>query len=156
MSAAPLSPKNPVSHGIQAIFWIYLHLLEFNLSNQVHNPEEDKRNKPWRPLPSGRISLERAITLKRIAIVACLLISLHYGVQVFYASLLFAIFIPMHHELHGDQHWLTKNLMNAVGYSCFGIGSTLIACEHYINFIFFAMLEAELWRPSASGRSIKA
>ena len=136
MGAAPLSPINPLYHAIQAIFWIYLHLLEFNLANQVRDPEEDKRNKPWRPLPSGRISLENAIILKRVSTVACLLLSLHYSAQVFYASLLFAILIPMYHELHGDQHWFTKNLMNAVGYGCFSIGSTLIACEPNITFIF--------------------
>ncbi|KAF8164744.1 UbiA prenyltransferase family [Crassisporium funariophilum] len=129
LGAAPLSPTRRLSHAIQAIVWIWLHLLQFNLANQVRDPEEDRRNKPWRPLPSGRISLANAYILKRIATVACLLVSWYYSSRVFIASAFFAVLIPMYHEMHGDRHWLTKNLMNSLGYACFAIGSTLIAAS---------------------------
>ncbi|KAF8959405.1 UbiA prenyltransferase family-domain-containing protein [Flammula alnicola] len=127
LGAAPLSPTHRLSHAIQAVVWIWLHLLEFNLSNQIRDPDEDLRNKPWRPLPSGRISLANARVLKYVVTALCLVVSFSYNLHVFYASASFACLIPMYHELHGDQHWLTKNLMNAVGYSCFATGSTLIA-----------------------------
>jgi 4-hydroxybenzoate polyprenyltransferase len=128
LGAAPLSRTNRISHAIQAIFWIYIHLLQFNLANQVRDPEEDLRNKPWRPIPSGRITFTNALIFRYLAPVLCMTISACYSTRVFYSSALFALLIPMYHELHGDQHWLSKNLMNAVGYAFFAIGSTLIAC----------------------------
>ncbi|KAF8905771.1 UbiA prenyltransferase family [Gymnopilus junonius] len=120
LGAAPLSPTNRV-------FWIWLHLLHFNLANQVRDPEEDMRNKPWRPLPSGRISLSTARVFRYLMPLVCMVVSLCYSRTIFYASAFFAALVPMYHELHGDAHWLSKNLMNAVGYACFAIGSTLIA-----------------------------
>ncbi|KAF4615939.1 hypothetical protein D9613_011359 [Agrocybe pediades] len=127
IGAAPLSPVDSVSHAIQAVVWIWMHLLHFNLSNQVRDPEEDLANKPWRPLPSGRITLENARMFRYIAPFVCMIVSLLYSPAVFYASTAFAILIPMYHELHGDQHWLSKNLMNAIGYACFATGATLVA-----------------------------
>jgi 4-hydroxybenzoate polyprenyltransferase len=94
----------------------------------VRDPEEDLRNKPWRPLPSGRITLRNALIFRYLAPVLCVTLSACYSARIFYASAFFALLIPMYHELHGDQHWLSKNLMNAVGYACFAIGSTLVAC----------------------------
>ncbi|KAJ3513367.1 hypothetical protein NLJ89_g2987 [Agrocybe chaxingu] len=140
LGAAPLSPTRSLSHALQSILWIYLHVFHFNLCNQVRDPMEDKRNKPWRPLPSGRITLTNAIRLKRIAITACLLLSLCYSPIVFYSSAFFAALVPMYHELHGDQHWLSKNLMNAVGYACFAIGSTLIASADRYKLDFVSSL----------------
>ncbi|KDR74291.1 hypothetical protein GALMADRAFT_250079 [Galerina marginata CBS 339.88] len=127
LGAAPLSPTNRMSHAIQAVVWIWLHLLHFNLANQVRDPEEDMRNKPWRPLPSGRITLANARRLRYLAPLICMLNSLCYSRTIFFASAFFAALVPMYHELHGDSHWLSKNLMNAVGYTCFAMGSTLIA-----------------------------
>ncbi|PPQ66605.1 hypothetical protein CVT24_006916 [Panaeolus cyanescens] len=129
LGAAPLSPTRRFAHAIQAIFWIYLHLFQFNLANQVRDPEEDRQNKPWRPLPSGRITLKNAYRLKKLAIATCLFVSWCYGYRVLRTSAFFSILIPAYHELHGDSHWLSKNLMNAVGYACFASGSTLIASK---------------------------
>ena len=127
MGAAPLSPSHPVSHAIQCALWVWLHVLQFNLSNQVRDPEEDIRNKPWRPLPSGRITLANVFILKYLTTATCLLVSYYYSHCVFVSSAFLSLLIPMYHEMHGDQHWLSKNLMNSVGYTCFAIGSTLVA-----------------------------
>lgn len=127
MGAAPLSSTHRASHAIQSILWLWLHVLQFNLSNQVRDPEEDKRNKPWRPLPSGRITLAQAIILKYITIATCLLLSYSYSPCVLISSASLSLIIPLYHEMHGDQHWLTKNLMGGGGYACFATGCTLVA-----------------------------
>ncbi|KAF9040692.1 UbiA prenyltransferase family [Panaeolus papilionaceus] len=129
LGAAPLSPTRRFAHAIQAVLWIYLHLFQFNLSNQVRDPEEDRQNKPWRPLPSGRITLKNANRLKKLSIAACLFASWCYGWRLLRISAFFTVLIPAYHELHGDSHWISKNLMNAVGYACFASGSTLIASK---------------------------
>ncbi|KAH9483180.1 Fumagillin beta-trans-bergamotene synthase [Psilocybe cubensis] len=127
LGAAPLSPTNSLSHAVQAIFWLWLHLLHFNLANQVHDPEEDMINKPWRPIPTGRITLAQATVLRYLAPFVCMAVSLLYSRAVFYAALIFAILVPIYHEAKGDSHWLSRNFMNAFGYACFSTGSTLIA-----------------------------
>ena len=127
MGAAPLSSNCRASHAIQCVLWVWLHVLQFNLSNQVRDPEEDRRNKPWRPLPSGRITLANALVLKYMTTATCLLLSYSYSPCVLMSSAFLSLLIPLYHEMHGDQHWLSKNLMNAIGYACFATGSTLVA-----------------------------
>ena len=122
-----MSPTHQTSHVIQCVLWLWLHILQFNLSNQVRDPEEDKRNKPWRPLPSGRITLANALILKYITTVVCLSVSYSYSTCVLISSASLSLAIPIYHEMHGDQHWLSKNLMNSIGYSCFATGATLVA-----------------------------
>ena len=140
MGAAPLSPTHPASHASQCVLWVWLHVLQFNISNQLHNPEEDIRNKPWRPLPSGRITLANVFILKYMTTATCLLLSYAYSPCVLVSSATLSLSIRLYHEMHGDQHWLSKNLMNSVGYACFATGATLVAglshfCTH-INLIF--------------------
>ena len=127
MGAAPLSPTHPASHAIQCVIWMWLHVLQFNLSNQLHDPEEDIRNKPWRPLPSSRITFANAFILKYMTTATCLLVSYYYSPCVFVSSASLSLLIRLYHEMHGDQHWLSKNLMNSVGYGCFATGGTLIS-----------------------------
>lgn len=60
---------------------VWMDLLVFDISNQ-RQPEsvvEDAANKPWRPLPSGRITPDGARRLLLIAIPACIAKSLILG-----------------------------------------------------------------------------
>lgn len=59
----------------------------------------------------------------------CLLLSYYYSPCVLVSSASLTLLIRLYHEMHGDQHWLTKNLMNSVGYACFATGSTLVAAS---------------------------
>jgi 4-hydroxybenzoate polyprenyltransferase len=131
-----LSPTHPACHAIQCVLWAWLHVLQFNLANQLHNPEEDIRNKPWRPLPSGRITLANVFILKYMTTAICLLLSYSYSLYVLVSSASLTVLIRLYHEMHGDQHWLWKNLMNSAGYTCFATGSTLVAG---ISSLFFSV-----------------
>ncbi len=126
--AAPLSRTNTISHALQAIFWMWLHLLGFNLCNQARgSTTEDLCNKPWRPLPSGRITMANAMTLKVFVIASCMIISYSYSLPVFYASVFLWFFTTVYHEGCGEHHYITRNLLNGLGYGCFALGETLIA-----------------------------
>jgi hypothetical protein len=84
-------------------------------------------NKSSRPIPSGQISLERAVVLRWALPPVCLFTSACYSSKVLGASFVLTLFIIFYNELKAHWHWFSKNLITAVGYACFEIGSTLIA-----------------------------
>ncbi len=55
--------------------WIFLHLLLCDVSNQSTSSLEDEANKPYRPIPSGRLSDEAAKRLLVVLYGVCLLVS---------------------------------------------------------------------------------
>ncbi|KAH9853014.1 UbiA prenyltransferase family-domain-containing protein [Lenzites betulinus] len=107
------------------VIWIWLHLLQFCLSNQCLSPEEDASNKPWRPIPSGRITVANARSLRWAMLAVCLSVSAHYGVLA--PSVALALGTLAHNELGMDAAWLPRNMCNAVGYAAFNAGATYVA-----------------------------
>ncbi|KAF9223095.1 hypothetical protein BS17DRAFT_782373 [Gyrodon lividus] len=124
VAAAPICDLGRLPH---VIFWIWMHLLQFNVANQVVDPEEDGRNKPSRPIPAGLISIRNATILRWLLIPACLLLSAMYSTHVFSVSVVIASLVIWYNELQGHEHWFSKNVMTAVGYSSFELGGTLVA-----------------------------
>lgn len=116
-----------VSHLVEAVIWLWIHLLQFNLANQTRDEEEDKRNKPWRPLPLGRITLRQALTLHWITALVCMLFSRFYSARLFAASATFTTLVSLYHGMAFHSHWLMKNIMNAAGLTCLGWGASLLA-----------------------------
>jgi 4-hydroxybenzoate polyprenyltransferase len=128
--AAPLCSLKRLPH---VIFWTWLHILQFDVSNQCLSLEEDKRNKSDRPLAAGRISVQHAVILRWALLPLCLFISLSYSVQVLYASVAMAALTIIYNECQAHAaHWSVRNILNAVGYATFEIGATLVAgTVHY-------------------------
>ncbi|KAI0317448.1 UbiA prenyltransferase family [Amylostereum chailletii] len=123
--AAPVKDISRVPH---VVFWIWLHLLQFNVSNQTLSPEEDAHNKVDRPLPSGRITLPNALVLRWALIPTCFLLSIAYSVQTLYASVALVTFTIIYDELHAHAaHWAVRNIINAAGFASFEWGATLVA-----------------------------
>lgn len=106
------------------IGWIWFHLLIENISNQ-RMPQsilEDKGNKPWRPVASGRITPESAATLLRILIPSALLLSTSLGSITPSATLL--VMIWLYNDLQCDSVGIVhRNILNAAGLACFGWGA---------------------------------
>ncbi|KAJ8592538.1 hypothetical protein M405DRAFT_859652 [Rhizopogon salebrosus TDB-379] len=125
--AVVAGPLCTIQRSIHIVFWIWLHLLQFNVANQIIDPEEDGMNKSSRPIPSGQISLEDAVLLRWALVPLCLATSAYYSSQVFSISFVLTLFIIFYNELKAHWHWVSKNFITAVGYACFEIGSTLIA-----------------------------
>lgn len=112
----------------QVILWNWVNLLVFNLANQrlSNSVLEDSVNKPWRPLPSNRISGSEAKRLL-LALIPCgLILSIFLGGLRETAAML--ILTWMYNDLGGaDENYVLRNLIIAGGYICHGSGATIIA-----------------------------
>lgn len=107
--------------------WVWMHLLQFCISNQSLSEGEDLANKAWRPLPAKRISLATMLRIRWTLLPACLVYSsLYHGAR--WPSLALSAGIFMHNEMYLDSHWATRNLCNALGYAAFNAGATYVAC----------------------------
>ncbi|KAH7097303.1 UbiA prenyltransferase family [Auriculariales sp. MPI-PUGE-AT-0066] len=110
-----------------AIVWIWLNLLRFNVSNQ-RRPEsvrEDALNKPWRPLPSGRLSTDEARWLDFILIPLAPCVG--YALCGFTPSLLFGAVCVMYNDFNhlNEQYFVVRNVLNGVGYALLNWGTTV-------------------------------
>jgi hypothetical protein len=78
---APILPMDVVQKAPQMLFWSWSNLLLFCIHNQLEPDSimEDKANKPWRPLPSGRITSQQSKILLTILYPAVALHSYVYG-----------------------------------------------------------------------------
>ncbi|KAF9815583.1 hypothetical protein IEO21_04504 [Rhodonia placenta] len=118
-------PSTSVGRMAQAVLWTWLHLLQCCVSNQIYSIPEDKDNKPWRPLPAGRITVQRAKYLRWTLLVICFALSGHYG--VFEAGAVFTVATLLYNEGGLDSHWETRNLLNALAYAAFDTGASSVA-----------------------------
>lgn len=88
---------------------------------------EDALNKPWRPLPSQRLTMPGARRLLLVAIVPSVLV-VSWALGTWRESLALAVATWMYNDLGGaDESYIVRNLLNACGLTLFGIGSTVIA-----------------------------
>ena len=124
--AAVTAPVHSSYHFFQALLWIWLHLLQCNVSNQYKTCQEDTINRPWRPIPSGRVSLGDAYRLRLLLIPLCLSISGTHGGEVLATSAGLTTTSIVHDELGLAGHWVGKNLCNMLAYLTFEIGATKI------------------------------
>ncbi|KAM0796883.1 UbiA prenyltransferase family-domain-containing protein [Usnea florida] len=112
----------------QVLLWNWINLLTFNIANQrlASSILEDSVNKPWRPLPSNRLSSDEARRLLLRLIPCGLLLSLFLGGLK--ESVTMLILTWMYNDLGGaDENFIVRNLINAIGFICHGSGATLIA-----------------------------
>ena len=112
------------------VIWMWLNILAFTVSNQG-NPTsvmEDSINKAWRPLPSGRITEAQARRLLLYVIPTVIIAAVYLGGHE--ASTLALVFNWMYNDLRGgDENFVIRNLLNALGLTFWGVGTTLVACD---------------------------
>ncbi|KAI0669504.1 UbiA prenyltransferase family-domain-containing protein [Trametes maxima] len=124
-AAAPLDGPHRLPH---VAFWLWLHLLQFDVSNQTLSPDEDAINKSHRPLPAKRISHSNAVLLRWLLIPICVLSSSAYSTHVVCASAALAVLTIVYNELGASRdHWIVRNLVNALGLASLEVGATLVA-----------------------------
>ncbi|TRM61020.1 UbiA prenyltransferase family [Schizophyllum amplum] len=124
--------KLTTSRIFATVFWVWIHLLQFCVSNQTLSSDEDAQNKPWRPLPAQRITLRDALVLRWVLLPICALICVAYDLK--FIALWFPFGVIMHNELKLDSHWFTRNVLNALAYCTFDIGATSVARGEYHGF----------------------
>ncbi|RFU74505.1 prenyltransferase [Trichoderma arundinaceum] len=104
--------------------WIWLNLLVEDIANQrlAGSIIEDEVNKPWRPLPSHRLTQEQARDWLIVAIAAAVGSSIFLGGYT--ASVTLMLFIWMYNDLDGSNSgiWI-RNALNAGGLMCFSWGA---------------------------------
>jgi len=126
--AAASAPMTDISRLPHVIFWIWFHVLQFDVSNQTLDPHEDENNKKDRPLPAKRITWRNALILRWVLVPACWALSACYSLETFYASIALVALTVIYDELGAhSSHWLVRNLVNAAGFAAFETGATLIA-----------------------------
>lgn len=111
----------------RSIAWTFINLLYFCISNQVFDPEEDKLNKPWRPIPSGRISVRSANILRFSLLPICLWTSWSLGVLP--QTILFTLLGSAYNDLNIGKHWLPRQASVALMYGTLNSGAALAACD---------------------------
>ncbi|OAX40642.1 hypothetical protein K503DRAFT_590649 [Rhizopogon vinicolor AM-OR11-026] len=124
--ATVVSPPNNLLALSRSTCWLWFHLLQFNVSNQTYSAPEDVLNKPWRPVPSGRISVNGCRALRWGLMVFCLGLSSFFSFNVFMTSALFSVLVIAHDDFGLSHYAIFKNLCNAGGYATFELGATLI------------------------------
>jgi len=95
------------------------------MANQCSSLEEDALNKPWRPIPSGRITPVHASMIRWVLVPLCLAFSLRNGTVFPSVALLVATW--MYNDLGCHGYWLMKNVLNVAGYVAFEFGATRIS-----------------------------
>lgn len=113
---------------ILVAFWAWINLLPHAIDNQL-SPEaicEDASNKPWRTLPSKRMSPKQA-GLLRIPLYACALISSWQLGGIRQSIALFGLAKWYNHMGGGDTNALTRNFINSAGYMCYTSGALEVA-----------------------------
>jgi 4-hydroxybenzoate polyprenyltransferase len=106
--------------------YCYIH----SLANQIHGAQEDLRNKPYRPIPSGLTTV--AHTRYRFAVVTLVYLLLGWTSGLLAWTLLWLAAVVAYNFAGWDRHWWVKNLYPPIGYlvqsvAAWHIGGTLSA-----------------------------
>lgn len=139
--AISLTRQTSHVHILNTVLWIWILLLAFCVSNQasIQSVVEDTINKPWRPIPSSRVTIDQARTLRWILVIINLIFSTYHGNLKAAAIFLSADFA--YNDLGLSAWWFTKSLLNAVGYASFQYGAVIVAsgnalclyCSRYLE-----------------------
>ncbi|OEV07747.1 hypothetical protein AN219_31815 [Streptomyces nanshensis] len=97
--------------GAVPYFWLFIY--GSSLINQITGVEEDRLNKPFRPLVTGDSSLAGA--KRRLAAVHVLFPALGWLLGVLEWALLWQLLFMLHYAWGGHRHWFAKNLLIALG-----------------------------------------
>ena len=130
------APNPTLSQALPVIFWVFLHLLQCDISNQYLPSSiiEDTENKPYRPIPSGRVTVKRATQLRWALVPLCLALSGLYGAQVVYMSAVFLCMTAAYNELNGSAFWLTRDTINGTGFAGLLAAAILVVNpDHKLN-----------------------
>ncbi|KAI4594759.1 hypothetical protein KJ359_007562 [Pestalotiopsis sp. 9143b] len=111
------------------VLWTWINLLAFTVNNQ-RSPSavtEDRLNKPWRPIPSGRLSTDQARTVGTFAHLLAQASSLLIGGGLI-QSVFLSFFGYIYNDLGGgDRGFVIRNALNAIGFTSFASGALEVA-----------------------------
>ena len=133
-----LLTTNPNPHVLDVLartprimLWNWLNLFLFDLDNQFQPGSvlEDSVNKPWRAIPSGRLTAKQARRLLLFTIPSVFAATLWLG--GLRESVTLAVMTWMYNDLGGaDDSIVTRNALNGLGYMCYSSGSMIVAAGY--------------------------
>ncbi|KAJ7064403.1 UbiA prenyltransferase family [Mycena belliarum] len=104
--------------------WLELHLLTFEIKNQITGLEEDRLSKPDRPIVAGRISSAAAEILYLCVGTISVLYSVYH--RVLLCSVIYMAAIICYNEGGMSRNWFLKSFLGSLGYVCYCWGTTVI------------------------------
>jgi 4-hydroxybenzoate polyprenyltransferase len=127
------------THDIHSILfripWVFLfnwtNLLVFDLANQrlPESAKEDTLNKPWRPIPSGRLTGSQVRQCMLVAIPLVLLFN-HVVLNVGTETALLYMLTWLYNDLKGgDEGWIVRNVIIAFAFGLYNLGSLKVAAS---------------------------
>ncbi|EXU98497.1 4-hydroxybenzoate polyprenyltransferase domain protein [Metarhizium robertsii] len=124
--AVALVLAGPASLSVIAkgFIWNQLHLLTFQVKNQIDGVEEDRIAKSHRPLPSGRISPENAAVLYYVLF--ALMWAAALTMKTIPCTLTYSVAILIYNEGGLAAIPVVKNVIGAIGLACYCWGTTII------------------------------
>lgn len=125
----PIPPPSWVLHRVPlVVLWTWINLLPFVIDNQRQSASirEDLQNKPWRPLPTKRLTQAQArvltLALYPVALVASVLLG---GVKQCLALMVLGFW---YNDCVGaDASFVVRNFINACGFVCYTSGAMEVA-----------------------------
>lgn len=123
----PDSAVKVVSRIPGMVAWLWLNLLVFNLANQRREGSvvEDAINRPWRPIPSGRVTAAEAQLALYIVAPGVLFVTANLlGHRVVLPNLAILLMTWLYNDVgaaNAGPVW--RNLVNALGIASFGWGA---------------------------------
>ncbi|KAI2468303.1 UbiA prenyltransferase family-domain-containing protein [Annulohypoxylon bovei var. microspora] len=124
------------------LVWSWSNLFLFNLHNQRHDfaITEDALNKPWRPLPSGRLTAHQATQIMYFMYPVVLSVAFTTGGMI--PCLLEMVFCLWYNEWSGAANPFIKNILNGLGFASFYSGPLEVATGRSV---FAGGGEAAIW-----------
>lgn len=141
-------PSKILLRGPLVLFWIWINLLPFNIDNQRQPQaiQEDSLNKPWRTMPSRRLSKRAVKYLMLVLYLTAVLVSFVLGTLKQCIALILLGY--WYNDLGGaDGNPLTRNFINACGFVCFASGALQVAISQNIQDAQYAQSTLQIyWR----------
>ncbi|MVT08340.1 UbiA family prenyltransferase [Chitinophaga tropicalis] len=94
---------------LTSVTYAVLYIYTFCLSNQIAGIEEDRINKPYRPLVTGLVTVREAYRRMYIYNLVYALYALYLG--IFWYSLAWIVVSYYLNLRGGSKHWITKNIV---------------------------------------------
>lgn len=141
-----------LSRGPLVFLWVWINLLPFAIDNQRQAAAimEDRQNKPWRPLPSGRMTPSSAHYLMMFLYPTAFCVSLWLGGVRQCTSLM--VLGYMYNDLDlADLSWISRNVINALGFCSFASGALEVAAGFPLNSDIWAHRRMYSWLAIIAG-----
>ncbi|KAK6810870.1 hypothetical protein RU639_013598 [Aspergillus parasiticus] len=105
-----LAYREAIRNCLLVVLWAMLYIYSFNLFTQSMSPDEDRINKPDRPIPSGKVSVNAALKRCRITWGAFLIVSILHG-QIIAEAIMWILCTIFLGATKSGGHWIGKNVV---------------------------------------------